>query len=249
VIDISNPAAPVRVGGYGTSGAAAGIAVSGRHAYAADNWFGLRVIDVSDPVSPVRVGEYVPSGSPWDVTVSGSYVYLAAYQGGLVILALDEDQDGIVDPQDNCPQTANSDQMDSDGDGLGDACDVCPNDPANDADGDGLCADVDACPNSDLSATVVIQNRDTGVENKMLDNGCTMADEIAASASQARNHGDFVNNVAKLTNEWKKAGLITGLQKGAIQGCAATASLPEEAPATTSPKAAMQVPVVGPLRR
>lgn len=47
---------------------------------------------------------------------------------------------------DNCWATANADQADSDGEGLGDACDMCPNDAANDADADGLCADVDNCP-------------------------------------------------------------------------------------------------------
>jgi hypothetical protein len=36
--------------------------------------------------------------------------------------------------------------IDADGDGLGDACDACPNDSDNDADGDGICGDVDNCP-------------------------------------------------------------------------------------------------------
>ena len=36
VIDVSNPANPVRVGGYDTSGNAFGVAVSGNYAYVAD---------------------------------------------------------------------------------------------------------------------------------------------------------------------------------------------------------------------
>ncbi len=36
----------------------------------------------------------------------------------------DYDGDGILDADDNCPQTQNADQMDSDGDGTGDACEA-----------------------------------------------------------------------------------------------------------------------------
>jgi hypothetical protein len=43
----------------------------------------------------------------------------------------DRDRDGVADAQDNCPDAANADQADLDGDGQGDACD-------NDIDGDGL---------------------------------------------------------------------------------------------------------------
>jgi len=35
----------------------------------------------------------------------------------------DTDRDGIVDSEDNCPETPNPDQIDTDGDGVGDACD------------------------------------------------------------------------------------------------------------------------------
>lgn len=61
----------------------------------------------------------------------------------------DTDGDGVCDYFDNCPDTPNASQTDSDGDGSGDVCDPCPNDPENDADGDGLCGDVDHCPYED----------------------------------------------------------------------------------------------------
>lgn len=42
----------------------------------------------------------------------------------------DRDVDGIVDSQDNCPDTSNTDQRDTDHDGAGDACDLCPGTPS-----------------------------------------------------------------------------------------------------------------------
>jgi hypothetical protein len=51
----------------------------------------------------------------------------------------DRDGDGIQDSADNCPDDKNADQLDYDGDGVGDACDP-------DDDDDGVNDDVDNCP-------------------------------------------------------------------------------------------------------
>jgi MYXO-CTERM domain-containing protein len=58
----------------------------------------------------------------------------------------DADADGIVNAEDNCFETANPDQANADGDGLGDVCDPCPADALGDSDGDGLCDSDDGCP-------------------------------------------------------------------------------------------------------
>jgi len=55
----------------------------------------------------------------------------------------DTDEDGVCDDVDNCPETYNPDQEDTDGDGIGDACDNC-----TDTDGDDVCDDVDNCPDT-----------------------------------------------------------------------------------------------------
>lgn len=94
-----------------------------------------------------------------------------------------------------------------------------------DTDGDGFLDSVDACPNSDLSPTVVIDGCDSGVENDLLDDGCTISDLIAACAATATNHGEFVSCVADLTNQLKTDGVITGKEKGGIQSCAAKSSI------------------------
>ena len=40
-------------------------------------------------------------------------------------MGIDRDGDGILDGDDNCPDTYNLDQKDTDGDGIGDVCDAC----------------------------------------------------------------------------------------------------------------------------
>ena len=60
------------------------------------------------------------------------------------------DGDGVPDDFDNCINVANPDQLDSDGDLIGDACDPEPNGPPTplpvlDSDDDGIGDDTDNC--------------------------------------------------------------------------------------------------------
>ena len=61
----------------------------------------------------------------------------------------DSDGDGHIDDCDNCPATANADQVDADLDGVGDACDNCPttaNSNQLDTDNDGIGDVCDSLP-------------------------------------------------------------------------------------------------------
>jgi len=99
-------------------------------------------------------------------------------------------------------------------------------DPAGDTDGDGVPDYEDDCPTSDLSPTVVIDGCDSGVENELFDDGCTISDTIAELADNSTNHGKCASAVSHYTNELKKDGVISGKQKGAIQSCAGQAGIP-----------------------
>jgi len=131
----------------------------------------------------------------------------------------DQDGDGVLDDDDNCPTVANGGQENCDGDADGDACDA-------DDDNDGTDDDADAFDCSNLDGAISIDGCETDVPNVTLGDGTTMMDLINECAANASNHGQFVSCVSALTNAWKADGLITGAQKGKIMACAAGANIP-----------------------
>lgn len=162
----------------------------------------------------------------------------------------DTDGDGVADGQDVDPLDPNSDSdgdgltdsvetvlgtdplnSDTDGDGIDDATEIDNGtDPTNaDTDGDGEPDGSDPIPNSDTSATVSIEGVDSGVANRIVSPGVTLADYLAAvsgdCAAGAKNHGKYVSCVGKELNALKKAGVIAGAEKGALQRAAAQTSI------------------------
>jgi hypothetical protein len=78
----------------------------------------------------------------------------------------DEDSDGICNLDDNCPNDANQNQEDLDGDGFGDACDDCDGDNNIDEDDNGI---PDACD------VVEVVNEETPSDGVFLNGrGCSL---------------------------------------------------------------------------
>jgi hypothetical protein len=109
----------------------------------------------------------------------------------------------------------------TDGFGTSSSCIGTVTVSGNDSDNDGTPDCRDQCPNSDIRASIIIDICETGVKNKLVNNGCTMNDLIAQCAAHAKNHGKFVSCVADLANRWTKDKMISGNEKGLIHRCAA----------------------------
>jgi len=90
-----------------------------------------------------------------------------------------------------------------------------------DHDADGVADLCDACPESSMADTVVIDECDSGVENRLFADGCTMLDEIDKCAAGAARHGRFVRCVVALVNQWRTDVLITGREGSRIVRCVA----------------------------
>jgi hypothetical protein len=89
ILDISDPAAPTRVGYVLLRERVNEIYVAGDHAYVTFRLGGLAIVDVSNPARPVQVGAYALRGLVWDIVVDGNFAYLAAEQAGGALWIID----------------------------------------------------------------------------------------------------------------------------------------------------------------
>ena len=118
---------------------------------------GDKIGDICDNCYIYNPEQKIVSGNTlWDVCIDGqkSAEKQKKYE--------DKDQDGIIDPADNCPLVANKNQLDIDNDNMWDLCDNCKNiknenqkddnknwtgDICEDIDKDWIVGYIDNCPN------------------------------------------------------------------------------------------------------
>ncbi|MHC4478490.1 MAG: hypothetical protein ACYTEL_22870 [Planctomycetota bacterium] len=87
ILDISDPAAPVRLGSFPTQGYAASVAVAASLALVADGT-NVYVLDVSDNRWPLLADLWTPQGWAFGVATDGSHGYVADGGWGIAILDL-----------------------------------------------------------------------------------------------------------------------------------------------------------------
>lgn len=147
----------------------------------------------------------------------------------------DLDGDGTVDSQDNCPNIANPNQLDTDSDGLGNACD-------GDDDGDGKFDEDDNCP---LVANPGQLDSDGDGVGNACDGAPTDAGVDPEVDAGTVDYGELDGGVPEENGE-VDAGVTA--ENGADAGAGdVTADVPEEHPDTQVPQGGCAVGGMSPL--
>jgi hypothetical protein len=130
----------------------------------------------------------------------------------------DDDNDGQSDVDEiacgSDPLNAASTSPDFDGDYRPDCVDP-------DDDDDGVADGDDAFPHSDTGPTTTVNGVDTGVANRILDDGATFNDLVAGTVAAGGTRGQVLSALAHLTDGWRRAGLLSGREQALILSAAA----------------------------
>ena len=203
MINVSDPTNPIEIRTTlpGRDSWRLTLSGDGETAYVADGYSGFKAIDIG--YTARSLGTYVESDVTYVHTANSSIndFFAVKANDGLddsdaaifrMNFMADADGDGIGDEDDNCPNTANVDQLDTDGDSQGDACD-------EDDDNDGVPDSSDAFP-VDSGESVDTDGDGTGNNADSDDDGDTVEDTLdncplIANTNQLDTDGDLTGNL------------------------------------------------------
>lgn len=86
MVDLGDPAAPARLGRYGTPNTARDVLAAGGAAYLIDAQGGLYQLDVRDPAAPALVARHSVA-EPWALRLASGRLYVATGAGGVLVFA------------------------------------------------------------------------------------------------------------------------------------------------------------------
>ncbi len=184
------------------------------HVFTSDTFTIVDTILSPTPADGARFGSELAADDEHIVVAADSDLVDGAPVGKVYVFHADSDEDGVGNAIDLCPGTPQGEIVDSSGcsdsqvdedlDGL------CNPDAATN--GPSGCTGSDSCPNSDLQPTIVIDGVDTGVENDLLSDGCTVSDLITDLLGTDPVFAEVVQLLVSLKGD----GVITGEQLGEI---------------------------------
>ena len=90
IYDVSDPAAPKRVGGHTFSEQVWGFRVIGSRIYAATGHSGLAILDVSNPAAPMPVSQFKTPGQAKNVSVAGTVALVANHMSGVDVVDISD---------------------------------------------------------------------------------------------------------------------------------------------------------------
>jgi len=95
LIDVSDPARPMRMAQIPTGKPVLDVRVVGHLAYTASTTAGLQIVDISDPAKPTLSGNFTPQGAAVSIHLAGHYAYMAADYAGLQIVDVSDPENPL----------------------------------------------------------------------------------------------------------------------------------------------------------